>query len=158
MRKKLLLTLLMCIVSLMGVLVLGAQDTAREDAFSGAVKSIMEKYSTSLLASDSDAWITLWDDNAVKLPTHDSMIEGKEHIKRNIESSLRIFTYDIFDIQITATHVDNNLGYVFGNYKYAYTYRSSGVRTDRSGKYVTILKKQEDGNWKIVLDYSSLNY
>jgi hypothetical protein len=59
------------IASLTGPLLLDAQDnasTAKEAAFAAAVESIMEKWSTSLLASDSDAWISLWDDDSVQLP------------------------------------------------------------------------------------------
>jgi ketosteroid isomerase-like protein len=150
------------IASLTGPLLLDAQDnasTAKEAAFAAAVESIMEKWSTSLLASDSDAWISLWDDDSVKLPINSRMIVGIENIKGGIEGELgfAIEKYEVVDIEITATHVDNNLGYAYGIFRTVHVVRP-GVKIDRFGKYVTIFKKQDDGSWKIVLDCSNLNY
>jgi len=146
------------IASLTGPLLLDAQDNesaAKQAAFAAAVESIMENFSAALLAGDADAWISSWDDSAVLMPNSSNMIVGIELIKGGRESQLGYRQYEVHNIEITETHVDNNLGYAFGNYREVYVYH--GVKVDRFGKYVTIFKKQDDGSWKIVLDCSNLN-
>ena len=44
-----------------------------------------------------------------------------------------------------------DLGYTIGHWTYSVT-DSSGVTQSGKGRYVTIWKKQDDGNWKYVFD------
>ena len=46
----------------------GQDATSREEAFATSVKSLMDKMSAAVLAGDIESWISLWDENAVRMP------------------------------------------------------------------------------------------
>jgi len=129
---------------------------AQQETFPAITRAIMDKYSKALLAGDNESWISLWDDEAVQMPDNALMIEGKQNIRTTNAYNLKVITWEVFDIEITKTYVDSNIGTVYGNFKYAYKYKS-GTRIERYGKYLDVLRKQSDGTWKILLDCSNLN-
>jgi ketosteroid isomerase-like protein len=146
------------VVLFMTILAYGyAQEkTAKEEAFAASAKSLMEEYSASLLAGDTERWISLWDSDAVQAPDVLLYHEGVADIQSAEADFLRIAKYEAFEIRITKTHVDETLGYVYGDYREAYVYKANRVRVQIAGKYADILKRQSDGSWKIVFDIANV--
>lgn len=98
----------------------------------------------------------MWDNDAVQVPDELLYRERIVDIQSAEADFQRIAKYEVFEIQITKTHVDENLGYVYGDYREAYVYKANRVRVQIAGKYADVLKRQSDGSWKIVLDISNV--
>jgi ketosteroid isomerase-like protein len=129
-----------------------------DEAFSAIAKSIEDQYSETLLAGDSESWLSLWDDDAAMMPNYHMPIQGKQNINIFIKNFMRIFKFVVFDIQIIKTIFGDNIGIVYGNYRETVEYKTGGSRIDTFGKFIDVLKKQEDGTWKIIADFSNTNY
>ncbi len=60
----------------------------------------------------------------------------------------------IWDPDFADIAASGDLGYTIGHWTYSVT-DSSGETQSSKGRYVTIWKKQDDGNWKYVFDTGS---
>lgn len=116
----------------------------------------MNEYSRATLAGDADRFLALWDEDAVQMPQADGMVVGKQDLGVFWRLSFKTATYEVFDIEITDAHAEQHLGVVYGNFKWVIRFKS-GVRESRNGKYLTVLKREPDGSWKIALDCSNMN-
>jgi len=110
-----------------------------------------------MLAGDAEKWIALWDEEGVQLPPGAPMVIGRPAIKRGIEGSYAARKWEVFEIQVSGTFVDHELGFAYGNYKFAFQPRAGGARVLGDGKYETIFRKQADGSWKIFRDCFNSN-
>ena len=125
------------------------------EAFKAAVQDIWNKYSAAMNAEDSDLWISLWDENGIQMPPGTSA-RGKqvfeEAIRKVIEGA--IFNMTIYPEEIT---VAGDWGYSRGTYKDCRTPKAGGETVYIDGKFLTILKRQPDGSWKIFRDCFNSN-
>jgi hypothetical protein len=62
------------------------------------VNNIWREYESSLLAGDSDRWITLWVEDGVQMPPGSMPVEGRDAIAANNRSFLAEYTYTDFAI------------------------------------------------------------
>ena len=156
---KKLTTLIVIAAMVVLAMPIGCQSKIRaeETMFAHIVKTIHEQYVASLLASDSEAWLALWDDDGVLMLDNAVMAVGKESIKATMDGLFKEFKYVEFDIQISKTHIDGDFGFAFGNWNYTYALKTSGAKTYRYGKYVDIIKEQADGTWRIYLECYNTN-
>ncbi len=124
---------------------------------------LIEKYKQSLIKTDKDfylastqigtgqAFIDFADDSVILMRQQQFPILGKNELAKhylNHESEKTPLKWTPVKAKVSP---DGQLGYTFGNWEYKDT-SNTGQEISTFGNYVTIWKKQKDGNWKYVLD------
>lgn len=97
----------------------------------------------------SEAFIFYADQNVVKLGQGSHPIVGKTKLTEayaSIDDSQMELTWEPLKAEMAAS---GDLGYTYGKY---YLTAIDSVESTSIGYYVSIWKKQADGNWKFVLD------
>jgi uncharacterized protein (TIGR02246 family) len=122
-----------------------------------AVNAIWREYEASLLAGDADRWIAQWMDEGVQMPPNMPPRVGKETIYTAISSFLSNFEYTDFVIENEDVEVNGDLAFARGTYAASFVAKAGGEPTQIEGKYMTILRQQEDGTWKLYRDIFNSN-
>jgi len=120
------------------------------------INSLYEKYLLAANTDDLDLFISLWDENAIRLEPDQPPIYGKEQIRAFFEMSFGQFRGEIEIYGDTEIKVGEEWAYAFGTYKLNLVPKTGGAITHIDGKWMDILKRQDDGSWKIFRDM--LNY
>ena len=105
----------------------------------------------SLTKGISEAFYTFADNNAVIKRENDTLIHGKENIKKyysNRKFKKASVTWKPDFVEVSA---DGAMAFTYG--KYTWTVEDSlGNKKDFKGVFHTVWKKQKDGSWKYVWD------
>ncbi|MCB0181876.1 MAG: SgcJ/EcaC family oxidoreductase, partial [Anaerolineae bacterium] len=121
-----------------------------------AVNKVWEQYASSLNAGDVDSYMALWADDAMQLPPDSLPIVGKETLRAGLESELEAITYDM-EITNKEVNVSGDMAVARGTYAATITFKDGSDPISIDGKYMTLLKRQPDGSWKIFRDIYNSN-
>jgi ketosteroid isomerase-like protein len=106
----------------------------------------------SLKNGFANAFMAYADDNVIKLTSNSYPIIGKKDLVSQFSkiaiSNHNVLTWTPLKAEIAQS---GDLGYTFGNYQFRVKL-TADKDTIYYGNYVSIWKKQKDGNWKYVLD------
>ena len=121
-----------------------------------AINQIWKEYASSFSEGDIDRWMSLWTDDGVQMPPEAPANVGKEKIRAANKETLDHFA---FDMRITNEEIQVAGGWAFsrGTYTATMTPKNGGKDIPIDGKYMTILKRQTDGSWKIHRDCFNSN-
>jgi ketosteroid isomerase-like protein len=121
-----------------------------------AIEEVLNQYAVAVNAGDLELWLSLHADDVVKMPPDEPAIFGIEDLRANNE-----FAFDNLTLEMVLypeeAHVDGDLGFARGNYTLLITPKAGGDTAFVDGKYLTILKRQADGSWKISHDCFNSN-
>ncbi|MFO8036792.1 MAG: DUF4440 domain-containing protein [Anaerolineales bacterium] len=151
MNRRIFLPLILIVV-----LILSACGSSEADEIA-KIHGAMDAYSDALLAGDLDQWLSIWDEDGVRMPGNEPRTVGLEQIRASIEPALELVEFEEFEIYPEEIHVMEDKAYTHGLYNYTMTFKDSGDSMEFSGKFLTIYQKQEDGSWKIAVDSFSGN-
>jgi ketosteroid isomerase-like protein len=140
---------------------MGGEPTAATAGLSAedeaAVRAVDSAWSRAASAGDGKAIEALYASNATLLPPMESVVEG-EAAKKYWVDFTNAFSGPA---ELTTTDVEGrgDLAYAVGKYRMTLTPKKAGAKPlpTEEGKYLTVLKKQADGSWKIVYDIWSPN-
>ncbi|MCP4260056.1 MAG: DUF4440 domain-containing protein [Planctomycetes bacterium] len=121
-----------------------------------AIEENLSLYAVYAIAGDLESWLSLHADDVVKMPPDAPAIFGIEDLRANFKPGFDNFTNEIV-LYPEEAHVDGDLGYARGNYTMLLTPKAGGEPIFVDGKYLTILKRQADGSWKISHDCYNSN-
>jgi len=140
------------------LLLAGCSRPQRSDseAVTAAFNAIWTRYSSSLNAGDLDSWLSLWTDDGVQLPPGEPPVVGKDQIRARNKGVLDKFTVNL-SITNDELGVAGDWAFARGTYTATLTPKKSGPAIPINGKYITILKRQADGSWKIHRDIFNSN-
>ena len=127
------------------------------EAVTDAVLTIWDEYEASLLAGDADRWIAQWAENGVQMPPNMPPRVGKETIYQAVSGFLGNFDYTDFAITNEDVEVNGDLAFARGSYAASFVAKSGGDPVSIEGKYLTILRQQPDGSWKLYRDIFNSN-
>lgn len=122
-----------------------------------AVNAIWREYEASLLAGDADRWIKQWMENGVQMPPNMPPRVGRETIYNAISGFFSDYDYTEFVINTEDVEANGNLAFARGTYAASFAAKSGGDPVKIEGKYMTILRQQPDGSWKIYRDIFNSN-
>lgn len=115
-----------------------------------AIERLAAAWRSGWLAGDADALVALYADSSILLPQGQPPVTSRDTIR-----SLYQTVFKDFDIQSETTlhEVDScgDLGYFWSSYCLTATPKGGGDPTTAAGKSVFIVKRQDDGTWKIAL-------
>ena len=142
--------------ALLGALALvGCQQRDQAQART-AIEGIWTEYASSLNAGDADRWLALWDEDGVQLPPDAPPVEGKAEISSKIRGILNQFAFEM-EIQNKEMRTAGDWAYARGTYQAKLTPKGGGPAIPIDGKFMTILKKQNNGVWKLYRDIFNSN-
>ena len=133
-----------------------SEEQADPTAVRAAVEGIWEEYSASYNSDDLERWLSLWTDDGVQMPPDEPPVVGKERIRVRNQGVLDLF---VIDLSITNQEVEaaGEWAYARGVYRATLTPKDGAATVELDGKYMTILKRQSDGSWKIHRDIFNSN-
>jgi ketosteroid isomerase-like protein len=132
----------------------GAGLSAQDEA---AIRGIDSAFSRAFAAGDGNALAALYTSDATVRPPNAPLIEGAA-VKEFMVGFTSGFS-GTFEFTPTAIEGRGDLAYTVGSYRATLTERKSGAKPfpTEVGKYITVVKKQPDGSWKMVYDIWNLN-
>jgi ketosteroid isomerase-like protein len=135
---------LVILVSLAGCGPQGKQELpfdllAAVDAFYAAVES-----------GDVEARIALFSDDAIMMPNHWTLTEGREAIAEGIRAGDG-WVFRLRDRTVVDSDVSGDLAYLANSYEYTWHRQDAEPQWHRT-KNVHIWKRDPDGKWKLHLD------
>ncbi len=114
-----------------------------------AVKNLTEEYDAAINSGDLDSWVSLYTDDAVRMPPNSPALVGKDAIRSVMQSSFEKYTFDIKETTEEVI-VAGDWAFARGTYTYTITPKAGGEPIgDDSGKWMAFNKRQPDGSWKI---------
>jgi ketosteroid isomerase-like protein len=98
-----------------------------------------------------EAFVFYADSNAVMKREKDTLIFGKEAIRKYYSSPSYANASVTWSPDFTNASEDGNLGYTYGKFTWLIK-DSTGKTTESKGVFHTVWKRQSDGSWKFVWD------
>ncbi len=115
------------------------------------INELWQEYVSAVNAGDMQRWIDLWIEDGIQLPPGAARRAGKEHIRAEMQPEFDLFDTRMViypkEIQVLEDHA-----YSHGLYKFVTALKEKGNSIEVKGKFLTVLRKQIDGTWKIAID------
>ena len=128
-----------------------------EQLISAAMNDIWERYASSLNTGDISRWLELWTEDGVQMPPDEPAVVGKEQIRARNSAVLDQFTFNMENITNLEAEESGDLGFARGRFNAILTPKGGGDPLVVDGKFLTILRKQADGSWRIHRDAFNSN-
>jgi ketosteroid isomerase-like protein len=144
---------------LAGVLILACCTTmgkAKPQADVAAIEKIWESYTTGANTGNVDLWMSLWDENGIRLAPDVPAAHGKAQILPGMQKALGAFNIKI-DIKREEIVVLDDYAFSSGTFTRRMAPKAGGPETFFDGKFLTVFKRQPDGSWRIFRDSFNSN-
>jgi ketosteroid isomerase-like protein len=124
-----------------------ADDTSGREALLKADRD----FAAAAQTRGVEAWVDSWAENGVHPDGPTGVAVGKEGIRKQMGPQ---YATPGFSLTWSASHAEisrgGNVGTTWGRYKS--TSMKDGKKVVRTGDYVTVWEKQDDGSWKVAFD------
>ncbi len=114
-----------------------------------AIKKITDDFNAALNAGDIDKLVSLFTDDAVRIPPNEPALIGKEAIRGLFQQQLDQFTVQNEGV-IVDLKVSGDLAFFRGSWTSINTPKDGGEPLKFNGNFVSIIQKQPDGSWKTI--------
>lgn len=121
-----------------------------------AINALWTDYEATLEANDVDAWLSLWTDDGIQMPPNEPLVIGKDRIRLRNAAALKTFSIEM-DITNQEVEIMRDFAFSRGVYTATLTPYDGGNAIPVDGKFMTILKRGQDGSWKIHRDIFNSN-
>jgi uncharacterized protein (TIGR02246 family) len=121
------------------------------------VYQVWKDYGAALREGDIKHWLSLWTQNGVQLLPGEPYRKGLNQIRSSLQRNFELFVYEKFTAYPEEVQIMGDRAYTHGVYSACLKPVDQGNRVRICGKFLTILKKQVDGSWKIAVDCSNVN-
>ena len=122
-----------------------------------AINELYEQYCSYGSAGELNNFLSLWEDDAIRMDPDKHSIIGKENIRIFFEPSFELFSVDVAIYGDTEIQISGDMAFSRGTYTLSLTPKEGGPTTHIDGKWLDILKRQTDGSWKIYIDIVNYN-
>ncbi len=99
----------------------------------------------------AESFYAFADDNAIIKRENDTIIRGKENIKKYYSNPKFQKAFVTWKPDFVDVSKDGEMAYTYGKFTWTFT-DSLGNKKDFKGLFHTVWKKQKDGSWKYVWD------
>ena len=122
-----------------------------------AINELYNQYCIQANAGDLDNFLSLWEDNAIRMDPDKPSFIGKENIRKFFEPSFELFSVNVAVYGDTEIQISGDMAFSRGTYTLSLTPKEGGPKTTFDGKWLDILKRQIYGSWKIYIDMINYN-
>lgn len=121
-----------------------------------AILKVFENYGASISEGDLDRWMAIWDAEGIQMPPDDPAFFGTEQIRQRNKQY-----FDKYDWSMTVdpkeVRVYGDIAFGRGFYTATLVPKEPGENLFIDGKFLTILKRQNNGDWKFFRDCFNSN-
>jgi uncharacterized protein (TIGR02246 family) len=156
-RSAILLLALVGMMAATGVFAQGGSgDTSADQA---AIRQIWVGYANAVMTGNVDAYMALWADGGVQMPPGVPPNVGKDTIRASTAKKMAGGSANKTVMKIDPQEITilGDYAYSRGLYTVDVTGADGSVLAHTDGKFMTILRKQADGSWKIYRDIFNSN-
>jgi len=114
-----------------------------------AIKKITDDFNAAINAGDIDKLVSLYTDDAVRIPPNKPALIGKEAIRSMFQEQLDKFTVQNEGV-IVDLKVSGDLAFVRGSWTSINTPKTGGEPLKENGSFVSVFQKQPEGSWKVI--------
>lgn len=122
-----------------------------EDSDVARIYDLWREYGAAATAGDLHRWIDLWIEDGIQMAPDAPARVGKEVIRAQMQP-----LFELFDTRMAVypdeVQVLGEQAYTHGSYEFVMAPMEGGDSTQVKGKFLTILRRQADGSWKIAVD------
>ena len=131
-----------------------AAPAANTGAITDAIKADEKKWNEDFHAKNLDALLAHYAPEAVAVFPGAPSVTG-DGLRKTYEDALKD---PGFDVSFSSEKIDasGDLAYARGHYTERYTDPNTKAGASNSGSYITVYKKQTDGSWKAVEDFTAV--
>ena len=134
------------------VAALGCRSEMSREDHRQTLLETREAVADAVAAGDVERIFSFWTDDMVIYPVGEAPVKGKaavrEYVRRNRQDLGVVPRTQLLEVDASAS---GDLGYIVGTYEWV---NREGEGT-RPGRYVTLWRKNEDGDWKCFLEIHS---
>jgi ketosteroid isomerase-like protein len=116
-----------------------------------AIKDLGEERLAAVNTGDIDRLMSLYADNAVRIPPNEPALIGKEAIQGNFQQGFDLFTEET-DSVVVDRKIGGDLVFLRGTWTSIQTPKTGGETLKYNGNWVAIDQKQPEGIWKIICE------
>lgn len=111
-----------------------------------ALLGVLEEYISLRVDGDHENWIALWDEAGVDMPYDAPMCVGKAEI---LSAGRAGGARELVGMRLASQEIclSECFGFILGRYFYAREPLAPGSEPKYEGKFLTILRRQDDGRW-----------
>ena len=132
------------------------QERYGNEADLKAIDQVREKHVAALNASDANAWVSEFTEDAVRMPPNAPADFGKEAIGAHAQGYLSRFRVKLaFDVD--EVRVLDEWAFERGEYSVVLDPSAGGSSLTDTGKYITLYKREPSGTWRIARDIWNTN-
>lgn len=133
------------------LLLLGAAPLAADpEADVVAIRALQAAWNQAVEAGDIPGYLAVLDADVELLPTDAPPIRGRDHYGQFLGP---VFEQDSFEIEVVdpgTVEVDGDLAYARYDYVIHRMPKGSDERISSLRKFVDVLRRQEDGSWRVL--------
>jgi len=118
------------------------------------IQNVLEAYLSARVAGDADLWLSLWDEEGVQL-FPGSRASGIDVLRE--VTPARFEAVPVNSANIETANITVLEDYAFAHGHFVIERIADGTPIPFDGKFLTILKKQTNGTWKLFRDCSNSN-
>ena len=134
-----------------------AQKAKSSDDDVAAINALYTQWNQALATRGADGYVSFFVDDGAVLPPDGPAVEGKEAIRKWMQKSLA--DYEIKDAKMEFGPVRTSNGWAVRRFSLAAMRvpKDGGVPRYFNNKYLDVIQKQPDGQWKFVYRMWSSN-
>lgn len=144
------------IASLLPLLVIACERPSTDNDIA-ALNQLQHQVDSSIIAGDTERYLTFLTDDAVLMPPNGPAINGKEAIanwNRTMTAQVRITDYASRDDEIV---IAGDWAFRRATVDWTLTPVAGGPGVRDTGKYIILYRREADGPWKVARDIWSSN-
>ncbi len=127
------------------------EAAAKAEADVTALDQLRDDFVSALNSGDAATLAGLFTGDAIRMPPNEPRVIGPEAIRAHLEGMFELTTAES-NISVEGNSVTGDSAYSWGSYMLTVTPKTEGEALEDEGKWVNVLKRQDDGSWKIVLN------
>ena len=133
----------------LAALLLVACAPAGQPANPDEVRDRYNAYNAAFEVSDVDAIVAFYVDDAVRLPSNGSIIEGMATIRDSMLAFREQNDYVLDESGAPDVLISGDLAVTYSTFDEHWTSNESGEVTRQKGRWLVVWERQSDGSWKI---------
>ena len=119
-------------------------------ADAAAIRDLQAAWNTAVEAGDIAGYLAVLDADVELLPTDAPPIRGRDHYGQFLGPVFEQDSYEIEVVDLGTVGVDGDLAYARYDYIIHRTPKAGGERVSSLRKFVDVLRRQEDGSWRVL--------
>ena len=117
-----------------------------------AINELWNQYGIATTSGDLELYVSLWDDSGISMGPDSPATIGIEQIRASMEGFFAVFNLEGIPIVVEEAEVAGDWAFTRVAFRISVTPKGEPEASPRSGKALSILKRQADGSWKLYID------